>query len=140
MAEFGEQVWAKPLRRTHEKDNVKATLESRWIEATWVGVHDRTGEHVVLSRNSGLAVKVRTIRLRPEAERWNYEVIEAIRAKHAKELQPHVDRVAELRVRLREAGVSHDLHKQIIADNSMVLEHLQVRAPGCERVIVSKHA
>ena len=61
LAEFGEQVWAKPLRRTHEKDNVRATLAARWVEGTWVGVHDRTGEHIVISKESGRALKVRTI-------------------------------------------------------------------------------
>ena len=69
LAEFGEQVWAKPLRRTKDKGSVQASLAPRWLEATWVGVHDRTGEHVVVARKTGQALKVRTIKLRPEAER-----------------------------------------------------------------------
>ena len=80
LAEFGEQVWAKPLRRTSDKDHVRATLDSRWLEATWVGIHDRTGEHVVIVRKPGQAIKVRNIKLRPGAEWWSRAAIEEKRA------------------------------------------------------------
>ena len=79
LAEFGEQVWAKPLRRTSDKERPQATLDGRWLEGTWVGVHDRTGEHIVVLK-TGQAIKVRTIKLKPESERWKADAISCIRA------------------------------------------------------------
>ena len=41
--EIGEQVLAKPKRRTNKsKSN---STRARWVEGTWVGWDERTGEH-----------------------------------------------------------------------------------------------
>ena len=51
MVEFGEQVWAKPLRTQAWRK--REPLESKWNAATWLGVSARTGEHLVILPNDG---------------------------------------------------------------------------------------
>ena len=81
IVEFGEQVWAKPLRISAGKEREKANLQPRWFQATWVGAHDRTNEHVVVKQAGGPAVKVRTVkRMATEDERWNASEIDDISA------------------------------------------------------------
>ena len=53
IIEFGEQVWAKPMRTNAWVR--KAPLESKWAAGTWVGINPKTGEHlVILSEGGGL--------------------------------------------------------------------------------------
>ncbi len=76
--EIGEQVLAKPKRG--KKTSRKTPLEPRFREATWVGFVDRSKEHMVVMKDGGPAIRVRTVRPRPEGERWNHEAVLAIRA------------------------------------------------------------
>ena len=78
LLEFGEQVWAKPLRT--KEWNRRVSLESRWIPATWVGVNVRTGEHLTILPDGGALIRVRTVKRRPIDERWNSMEIAAIGA------------------------------------------------------------
>ena len=39
---------------------------SRWYEGTWVGFDDRTNEHIVVLKDGGPALKVRTVKPRAE--------------------------------------------------------------------------
>ena len=81
LVEFGELVWAKPLRQSAGKERKKINLEARWFKAVWVGVHVWSTEHVVIREGSGPAVKVRTIKRMTEQERWNYGEIDRIVAR-----------------------------------------------------------
>ena len=63
LIEFGEQIMLKPKRSVRMREHKRATLASRWISATWVGFHDRTGEHIGILGDdySGMvALKART--------------------------------------------------------------------------------
>ena len=76
MMEFGEQVWAKPLRtQTWGK---REPLKSTWNAATWVGVSAWTAEHLVILPNGGPLLTVRTVKRRPVEERWCAEAIAEI--------------------------------------------------------------
>ena len=79
--EVGEQVMAKPKRRLRgTRGDGSGSLKARWVDATWVGWDDRTGEHLVILAGGSCAVRVRSVRPVPEAERWNREAVLAIRA------------------------------------------------------------
>ena len=79
LVEFGEVVWAKPLRRSAGNRH-KVNLEARWFKGVWVGANDRSNEHIVICHGDGPAVRVRTIRRMTEASRWNYEEVDKVRA------------------------------------------------------------
>ncbi len=70
--EFGEQVLVLPRRKTAVKE--KQSLKARYVEATWLGWADRSGEHIVALK-TGQAVRVRSVRPRPESERWSAAAI-----------------------------------------------------------------
>ena len=55
IAEFGEQVIAKPRR--NPQSNRKRALHSRWVHGTWVGTVAKTGEHIVVLQKGGAAYK-----------------------------------------------------------------------------------
>ena len=65
-------MYAK-LPRIDKKSARKNPLNSRAIEATWVGIHDATIENIVIGED-GKAIRVRTILRKIEAERWNKEI------------------------------------------------------------------
>ena len=76
--EFGEQVLAKPKRK---KSVFRSrTLDARMMEATWVGYSTRSNEHIVVMSGGGPAIRVRTVKPRPESEQWSYDAIIAIAA------------------------------------------------------------
>ena len=65
IAEFGEQIlWKESVKHNPKK------AESLWREGTFLGVRGRTGE-VYVAVSGGEVIKCRTIRARPEKERWN---------------------------------------------------------------------
>ena len=78
--EFGEQVLGKLARQRMTKkvsaknSTIKRKLHPKLILGTWVGQSLRTGENVIVGP-SGRAVRVRTIKRRPEQFRWNSEAI-----------------------------------------------------------------
>lgn len=76
QVEFGEQVLAKHSR-LDKKIARKGPSMSRAVAGTWVGMHDATGENIVIIE-AGKAMRVRTIFRRPLSERWNYEVVSKI--------------------------------------------------------------
>ena len=81
IVEFGEAVLAKLTlkRRVKGKDKkLKNKLAARSILVTWVGQIARIGEHMVIKKD-GNAVRCRTIRRVPEADRWNAEALGRVR-------------------------------------------------------------
>ena len=86
LVEFGEQVLGKLARermeRRHRGKNASAKrkLTTRWALGTWVGVVERTGEHIIVARSSGKAVRVRSIKRTPEPARWNDQAVLDIKA------------------------------------------------------------
>ena len=77
ILEIGEQIMAKPLRG--RKSNKRLSLKERWVFATWVGVGPKTNEHVVVLGDGGAAIRVIKA-IRAMSDRWNPDVIKAIRA------------------------------------------------------------
>ena len=74
--ELGEQVWLKPKRsKTMMK---KRGMDAKWQEGTWVGFEHRPGEPLVVVADGGPALRVRTVRARPQSERWSTKAIEEI--------------------------------------------------------------
>ena len=78
--EFGEQVYAKPKRRP--STNRKQALETRWKIGTWVGMTNRSNEHIVVvqDKDAEYAIRVRTVRRVSEDQRWNADAIQRITA------------------------------------------------------------
>lgn len=77
-AEFGEQVhWKASVKRHINK------ADSLWSEGTFLGLRERTGE-VFVADSRGRIRKCRTIRARPEAERWSRDRVMSIRDSVAK--------------------------------------------------------
>ena len=68
--EFGEQVLAKP-KRSNKQVKKKGALEPRFHDATWVGYNDRSNDHIVVLKEGGPAIRVRTVRPKAEGERWS---------------------------------------------------------------------
>ena len=79
IVEFGEQIWAKPLRT--KAWSKKASLQARWAAGTWCGISPRTGEHLVVLGEGGSLIRARTVKRRPPEERWDAEGIAKIGAR-----------------------------------------------------------
>ena len=83
MAEFGEQVMAKLALKKPPTDKkakkTKKKLAPRSIPATWLGIYERTGEHLVATRR-GDVIRVRTIHRLPKEDQWNADAVFAVRA------------------------------------------------------------
>ena len=75
--EFGEQVLAKS-KRSNKQVRKKGALEPRFHDATWVGYNDRSNEHIVVLKEGGPAIKVRTVRPKAEGDRWSAIAIQDI--------------------------------------------------------------
>ena len=76
--ELGEQVWAKPKRKV--KTTRKSALAARWLDGTWVGYDHRSNEHLIILASGGPAIRVRTVKPRPDSERWSSKAIDEIKA------------------------------------------------------------
>ena len=74
--EFGEQVIAKVKKG--KKDSKKRSLKTSWYMGTWVGYDDKSNEHIIVVKDGGPAIRVRSVRPRPESQRWNSKAIEDI--------------------------------------------------------------
>ncbi len=82
VVEFGEVVLAKmALRKLQKgkKKKQKRKLALRCVEGIWVGQVARTGENIVI-KESGDAVRCRTIRRVPIEHRWKAERVLLVRA------------------------------------------------------------
>ena len=83
VMEFGEQVrgklaMKKPSTEKKAKKG-KKKLAERNVLGTWLGIHPRTGEHVI-AIHTGEAIRVRSVhRVVPE-ERWSPDAVRAVRA------------------------------------------------------------
>ena len=55
-------------------------MDDRWLEGTWVGFEDKSSEHIVVVANGGPALRVRTVKARPDSERWSSKAISNIKA------------------------------------------------------------
>ena len=64
VAEFGECVLYMTPGITG-----KDKLDARWENGIWLGIRDRSGE-IIVGTPEG-CMKVRSVRRRPEGERWN---------------------------------------------------------------------
>jgi hypothetical protein len=65
LVEFGESVFFKFLNKTHEK------LDARWASGIFLGRRDQSDE-AILGTSSGIE-HARSIRRKPESDRWNAE-------------------------------------------------------------------
>ncbi len=82
LVEFGEVVFAKlALKKVAKgsKKRHKRKLAPRAVLGTWVGQIGRTGEHIVI-KQSGDAIRCRTIRRVPIQDRWNADMVKSIAA------------------------------------------------------------
>ena len=109
MAEFAECVHYIPLRGNIDAKRVaKMNLEPRFISGVFLGLTDRSDEIIVWS-TEGIR-KARTIRRRPEEERWDREQILSVRGTP---LQPNPEGEGN-RIRTRmEPGVAN---QEIVGD------------------------
>ena len=66
LIEFGELVWAKPRTPPRPTRGRLTALDARCVQAVWVGVHEPTGENlVVLAGARGAAFRCRTVARMP---------------------------------------------------------------------------
>ena len=73
VVKFCEQVLCKHIP-SYERSNRKQSLASKWRKGTWVGIDVKSGMHVIILR-SDVAVRVRTIKRRPDIEKWDADVL-----------------------------------------------------------------
>ena len=73
IAEFGEQILYKRSSKSHSKK-----AESQWNEGTFLGLKGRTGEAFVAT-SRGRVIRCRTIRARPQCERWDADRVLGVR-------------------------------------------------------------
>ena len=76
--EIGESVLAKPKRKP--ESNRKRALRSKWVHGTWVGMTQRTNEHLVVLAQGGPAVRVRTVKRKPLEDRWDADAVREVKA------------------------------------------------------------
>ena len=67
---FGEKVWYKELKA---KNGVQNKLETDWHEGAWLG-HARSSNEVLIGTAQGV-VRAWAIKLKPEDEKWDAELI-----------------------------------------------------------------
>ena len=67
VIEFGEVVYAKPLKKPIRK----RSLKSRATLGVWLGIDGRTGEHRVALKDGGPVVRIRTIIRVPDSDKWS---------------------------------------------------------------------
>ena len=68
-------MWAKPREKPRPRRGRASALEPRCVPAVWVGVHEDTGENVVIAEDApGAAFRVRTVARRPAGERWDRDI------------------------------------------------------------------
>jgi len=72
LVEIGERVYAKKPGDQPNK------LDSRWEAGIWVGKTETSEEHLVSTQHSGV-LRMRVIRRRIPAERWNLVELKALR-------------------------------------------------------------
>ena len=148
--EFGEQVLA--LLKRKQQTARKTSLATRWKEATWVGFSTRTNEHIVVVNDGGPAIKVRTLRPRPESERWSEEAINKIVAtpdapnpKDPSQTEPKGPRETDRKGARREGG--HELPEVPVRRDEGLVREFRITdkliekygftpgCPGCEAKI-----
>ena len=82
-AEFGEQVICKLAKKklgsTKKEKRGKTKLTAQSIRGTWLGIHPRTGEHL-LAVHTGEVIRVRTVHRLPAEKQWDAKVVLDIRA------------------------------------------------------------
>ena len=71
-AEFGECVWY-----LQPKSAGKHKLSTRWGEGIWIGIKEESGE-VLIGTTEGV-IKVRTVRRKPEVNKWNVEMFKGMK-------------------------------------------------------------
>ena len=79
VCEFGEQVLAKIVKR-RGKHRLKNQMEAQFFQGTWVGIHMRTNEHIVVRASDGKALRARTVRCNKQGEQWSKEAVMNIKA------------------------------------------------------------
>ena len=81
VAEFRKQVMGKLAKKkptsTKKAKRGKTKLTAQSIRGTWLGIHPRTGEHL-LAVHTGEVVRVRTIHRLPAEKQWDAEAVLAI--------------------------------------------------------------
>ena len=66
------------VSRSNKQVKKKGSLEPSFHDATWVGYNDRSNEQIVVLKEGGPAIKVRTVRPKAEEERWSAIAIKDI--------------------------------------------------------------
>ena len=97
VAEFGECILYMTPGITG-----KDKLDARWRKGVWLGIRDRSGEIIV--GTAGGCIKVRSIRRRPEGERWNKEGWHGMRGVPWEAVPGHPDRELKSKVLLPRAA------------------------------------
>ena len=78
MAEIAEYVLYMPLRGdVADKRKARINMEPRFMDGIFLGLTDRSDEILVFSQE-GIR-KARTIKRRPEEERWNHDEVMKVR-------------------------------------------------------------
>ena len=91
MCEMGERIWyMKPGMTGKEK------LESKWEDGIWVGVTDTSGEKIIATPQGCL--KVRSVKRRPEEERWDIAALQDIKGVPWEVIPGHPDREIKCRI------------------------------------------
>jgi hypothetical protein len=75
VVEFGEAVFARdPAPAT-----AAAKMDARWHTRIWLGKVEASDEHLVAEANTNSVSKVRSIRRKPQQQRWSKVLLEAVK-------------------------------------------------------------
>ena len=72
VLEFGECCWSRDPIPSSQK------LDTRWKDTVWLGKVDLSDEHICVVGDK--AEKIRSVRRRPESERWDRSLLSGIKA------------------------------------------------------------
>ena len=91
ICEFGEGIWYMEASKPG-----KHKFDSKWHHSVWLGIMDGSGEKII--GTAAGCVKARSIKRKPEAERWDVEMMKSLRGTPWEVVPGHKDRALRCRV------------------------------------------
>ena len=138
MVEFGRRIYHMSLGK-HQGGSMK----ERWTEGTFVGKRASSDEYIIILDN-GTVVKARSIKLLPDSQSWNSEVLEGISAtpwkEQAVQKEPEVIHKTEFVEKENPVVEGPTVYDSIPRDFYVTAEHVQkfgftTKCPRCRTLL-----
>ena len=95
IAVFGERVLYKELA---DGKADRGKIDSDWKDGIWLGIRGRTGEHIIGTPEG--VVKAWSVRRRPDEEKWDISVVNAVKGTPARPKPGREDPIVFVRIEL----------------------------------------